>query len=87
MTCLNQHSEVGNEQSFASFVRHGRKNLRLSQEEFADLLDLSVITLRSWEQEKKHAIPNKATQNYIRVALACPEVISKVLGKNLQHAR
>ncbi len=87
MATVKLHHDQGQEQSFAEFLRCGRKHLKLSQEQFADLLDLSVVTLRGWEQPKKNIVPNRATQNYIRVALAHPEVISKVLGKNLQHAR
>lgn len=81
----NQFKHGESEQSFSTLVCQGRKRLNLSQEKFADFLGIPVVSLRGWEQPAKNILPNQATQNYVRVALAYPEVIRKVLGKQLQH--
>lgn len=63
---------------FATTVKAGRRKLNMTQKEFAELLDVPVPTLQGWEKTDGKD-PNQATQNYIKVAVAHPEMVRQVL--------
>jgi putative transcriptional regulator len=52
-----------------------RKNLDMSQSEFAKLLDVSVRTLQEWEQGRRQ--PSGAAKTLITIALDHPEVLKQ----------
>jgi putative transcriptional regulator len=55
-----------------------RKQYGLSQEKFAQLLGISVSTLRNWEQGRRK--PEGPAQVLLRVAAKHPEAILDVVG-------
>ncbi len=55
-----------------------RKQYGLSQEKFAQLLGISVLTLRNWEQGRRK--PEGPAQVLLRVAAKHPEAILDVVG-------
>jgi len=55
-----------------------RKNLDLSQSQFAVLLGVSKRTLEQWEQERRE--PSQAAQRLIEIALKKPEVLIELFG-------
>lgn len=63
---------------FSATVKLGRRKLHMTQKEFADLLEVPVPTLQGWERTDSKE-PNQATQNFVKVAIARPEVVREVL--------
>ena len=60
-------------------VKAIRAKLGLSQPEFAARFDLSVGTVRDWEQAR--TVPDKPAQTLLRVIEAAPDVVRRVLEK------
>lgn len=58
-------------------VRKIRANYKLSQNEFAALMGISVKTLRNWEQGRR--VPEGAARVLLQVAAKHPEVIWDVV--------
>ncbi|PSQ96692.1 MAG: hypothetical protein BRD55_05280 [Bacteroidetes bacterium SW_9_63_38] len=56
-----------------------RNKLDLTQREFADLLDVSVSTVRNWEQGRRQ--PEGPSETLLRVAREKPEVLLDILGR------
>lgn len=54
-----------------------RKKLRVTQEEFAHMIGVSVGTLRNWEQGRRE--PEGPAKALLTVAKAKPEVLLEVL--------
>lgn len=59
-----------------------RMKLHLTQEQFAKRYGIPLSTLRDWEQYR--AEPDQATQSYIKVIEAFPDIIAKALSKRHQ---
>ena len=57
----------------AERIRHVRQRLKVSQRDFADLLNVSVGTVRSWEQGTR--TPDGASQRLLQIAEQQPEVL------------
>ncbi|WP_136661427.1 helix-turn-helix domain-containing protein [Nitratireductor sp. XY-223] len=57
-----------------------RRALKLSQEEFAARYQISIGTLRDWEQNRSE--PDKAAQAYLKVIACEPEMVRKALKAN-----
>ncbi len=55
-----------------------RRNLGLSQSQFAILLGVSKRTLEQWEQERRE--PSQAAQRLIQIAIQRPEVLIELFG-------
>lgn len=65
--------------AFADITRNGRRKLNLTQKEFAEeVLHVPLSTLQGWEK-KDSKEPNQATQNFVMVALAHPDIVKAVL--------
>lgn len=58
-------------QDAAKFVRRVRKRLGFSQAEFADRIDVSLDTIRNWEQGKRR--PTGAAKALLKVLDKAPE--------------
>ena len=58
-------------------VKKIRSNYKLSQNEFAALMGISVKTLRNWEQGRR--VPEGAARVLLQVAAKHPEVIWDVV--------
>ena len=56
-----------------SEIIEARNKVGLTQDKFADLLGISVKTLRHWEQGRR--TPNKAAQTLIKVANKHPNAL------------
>ena len=54
-----------------------RRALKLSQEEFAARYQISIGTLRDWEQNRSE--PDKAARAYLKVIAREPEMVRKAL--------
>jgi len=54
-----------------------RRALKLSQEEFAAAYQISIGTLRDWEQNRSQ--PDKAARSYLKVIAREPEVVRNAL--------
>jgi putative transcriptional regulator len=54
-----------------------RWNLGLSQQEFADLYQIPVGTLRDWEQHRTE--PDATAKAYLKVIAADPELVATML--------
>lgn len=63
---------------FADTVKAGRRKLNMTQTQFADLLCVPLTTEQGWERTNSKE-PNQATQNFVRIAIARPDVIREVL--------
>lgn len=59
-------------QDAAKFTRRVRKRLGLSQAEFSERIDVSLETIRNWEQGKRR--PTGAAKALLRVLDKAPEV-------------
>lgn len=59
-------------QDAAKFARRVRKRLGLSQAEFSQRIDVSLDTIRNWEQGKRS--PTGAAMALLRVLYKAPEV-------------
>lgn len=60
-------------------VRVVRRKLGLSQVEFADMIGVSVATLRNWEQGRR--IPEGPARALLRVAARSPEAVREALSE------
>ena len=56
-----------------------RKNSNKSQTEFADMIGVSVSTLRNWEQGTRK--PNKSAQVLLKLVAANPQFVEETLKK------
>jgi putative transcriptional regulator len=56
----------------ARFARRVRKKLGLSQSEFSDRIEVSVETIRNWEQGKRY--PTGAAKALLKILDRAPEV-------------
>lgn len=55
-----------------------RKEISKTQEEFADMLNISVKTLRKWEQGRRK--PDGAALTLLRIVKADPTYVEKILS-------
>ena len=53
-----------------------RQSSKLTQVEFAKLLDVSVDAIRDWEQGRRS--PRGAARTLLRIAMAHPEVLGRL---------
>ena len=63
----------------AQFARKVRKSLGMSQSEFSQSIEVSVETIRNWEQGKR--VPTGAAKALLRVLDQSPELAFKVLHR------
>lgn len=63
--------EAGAMQDTAKFARRVRKRLGLSQTEFSQRIDVSLDTIRNWEQGKRR--PTGAAKALLKVLDKAPE--------------
>jgi putative transcriptional regulator len=59
-------------------VKAARKNLQMSQDEFAAVLRIPVSTLRKWEQGQRS--PDAATRLLLQVIVHEPKAVEKTLA-------
>lgn len=60
-----------------------RKHLfRMTQQEFAEMLDVALVTYKSWEERKRS--PSGAAKSLLRIAVTRPDVLQDVLGKKFE---
>jgi len=62
----------------AKFARRVRKRLGLSQAEFSERIDVSLDTIRNWEQGKR--CPTGAAKALLKVLDKAPEAALAALG-------
>ena len=62
-----------------------RKELGLSQEQFAQFMDVSVSTLRNWEQERRE--PNGPARSLLLVAAKQPQGARETFKSAMPAAR
>ena len=67
---------VVREQAFVNEAVEARQNVGLSQQEFAEILGVSVRTLQAWEQGKRN--PSKAASVLLKIAKVEPKVLLRV---------
>ncbi len=65
-------------QDAAKFARRVRKRLGLSQAEFSSRIDVSLDTIRNWEQGKR--CPTGAAKSLLKVLDKAPEAALAALG-------
>jgi putative transcriptional regulator len=65
-------------QDVAKFARRVRKRLGLSQLEFSHRIDVSLETIRNWEQGKRR--PTGAAKALLKVLDKAPEAALSALG-------
>ena len=65
-------------QDAAKFARRVRKRLGLSQLEFSTRIDVSLETIRNWEQGKRS--PTGAAKALLRILDKAPEAALLALG-------
>ena len=65
-------------QDAAKFTRRVRKRLGLTQLEFSDRIDVSLETIRNWEQGKR--CPTGAAKALLKVLDKAPEAALLALG-------
>lgn len=58
-------------------ARAARAALRVTQKQFADMMEISVGTVRNWEQER--STPSGAASAFLKVASRSPEAVLKAL--------
>lgn len=58
-----------------------RRALGLSQEEFAAAYQISIGTLRDWEQHR--SVPDRAARSYLKVIAREPEIVRKALESSI----
>ena len=58
-----------------------RRALKLSQEEFAAAYQISIGTLRDWEQHR--SVPDKAARSYLKVIAREPEIVRRALESTI----
>lgn len=57
-------------------VAEARTSVEMTQQEFANLLGVSVRTLQDWEQERRE--PTGAAKTLLRVAVKYPEILQEL---------
>lgn len=62
----------------SNYIITARKNLGLSQSQFAALLGVSKRTLEQWEQERRD--PSQAAQRLIQIAIQRPDILIEIFG-------
>jgi putative transcriptional regulator len=62
----------------ARFARRVRRRLGFSQAEFAERIDVSLDTIRNWEQGKRH--PTGAAKALLRILDKAPEAALAAWG-------
>lgn len=67
---------VVREQTAVNEAIEARQNVGLSQQEFAEILGVSVRTLQAWEQGKRN--PSKAASVLLKIAKVEPKVLLRV---------
>ena len=70
--------EAGAMQDAAKFSRRVRKRLGLSQMEFSARIDVSLETIRNWEQGKRS--PTGAAKALLKILDKAPEAALSALG-------
>jgi putative transcriptional regulator len=65
-------------QDAARFARRVRKRLGLTQLEFSQRIDVSLDTIRNWEQGKRQ--PTGAAKALLKVLDKAPETALQILG-------
>lgn len=70
--------DIGLTQNTAKFARRVRKRLGLSQLEFSHRIDVSLETIRNWEQGKRR--PTGAAKALLKVLDKAPEAALSALG-------
>jgi putative transcriptional regulator len=61
-------------------ARRVRKNLKLTQVQFAEAFEIPLGTLRDWEQKGTFISQNQAAANYLRVIAQNPEAVIEALA-------
>ncbi|MEM6428973.1 MAG: helix-turn-helix domain-containing protein [Deinococcota bacterium] len=70
--------KIGRKYTAKSFsIIRTREALNLSQQQFAELLGISVRTLQDWEQGRRE--PSGAAQTLLKVASHHPEVLRELV--------
>jgi putative transcriptional regulator len=71
----------------ANDVAKIRNKLKLNQEDFADLMGVSIDTLQNWEQNRRQ--PQGAARSLLRVAEKEPQAVLSALPRNVssRHQR
>jgi putative transcriptional regulator len=64
----------------ADDIRAIRNKLRKSQDEFAEMIGVSVATLRNWEQGRRH--PHGPARALLKIAAENPKAVEKALGRH-----
>ena len=72
--CVRQRRQSGRDPAVAA----GRARLGLSQDQFAQMLGISVRTLHNWEQGRRK--PSRAARVLLRVALRHPEIVLRAVA-------
>ncbi len=67
----------------AANVAKIRRNLDLTQDEFADFMGVKVKTLQNWEQKRRE--PQGPARSLLRVAEKAPEAILKALPRSINR--
>jgi putative transcriptional regulator len=62
-----------------------RQKLKLNQDEFADLMGVSVKTLRNWEQHRRE--PQGPARSLLRIAERAPGVVLRVLPREESYKK
>jgi putative transcriptional regulator len=65
-------------ETVGAMARTVRKNLGLSQTDFAAKFWIPLGTLRDWEQDRKH--PDATAFAYLRVIARNPDLVAEALG-------
>ena len=55
-----------------------RRTTKLTQKEFAKLLDVSIDSIQDWEQGRRS--PRGAAKTLLKVAQSYPEILEKIVG-------
>ena len=78
---IAQQQRIDNDEAMqdaARFARRVRKRLGLTQLEFSERIDVSLDTIRNWEQGKRR--PTGAAKALLKVLDKAPETALKILG-------
>jgi len=78
---IDQQQRIDNDEALqdaARFARRVRKRLGLTQLEFSERIDVSLDTIRNWEQGKRR--PTGAAKALLKVLDKAPETALRILG-------
>lgn len=78
---IAQHQRIDDDEAMqdaARFARRVRKRLGLTQLEFSERIDVSLDTIRNWEQGKRR--PTGAAKALLKVLDKAPETALQILG-------